>query len=90
MLDVMAGTEPGDPFTAPRQTPSFLDSTEIEPRALRIGLLTESDKWIDPQVVAAVHQLTTLPPMIGQLTALEALYLHDNPALGLPSDNPTL
>jgi amidase len=65
MLDVMAGSEPGDPFTAPRQKPSFLDSAEIEPRNLRIGLLVTSDKWIDPQVVAAVHQTAALLESLG-------------------------
>ena len=32
MLDVMAGSEPGDPFTRPDQTPSFLASTERDPQ----------------------------------------------------------
>jgi len=65
MLDVMAGTEPGDPFTAPKQLPSFLDSAEIEPRNLRIGLLVTSDKWIDPQVVAAVDRTAALLESLG-------------------------
>src|SRR4029450_8550039 len=34
MLDVMAGTELGDPSTAPDQVPSFLDSADIEPSNL--------------------------------------------------------
>jgi amidase len=65
MLDVMAGTEPGDPFTAPKQLPSFLDSAEVEPRNLRIGLLVTSDKWIDPQVVAAVDRTAALLESLG-------------------------
>ena len=65
MLDVMAGTEPGDPFTAPVQTPSFLESAAIEPSALRIGLVVTSDKWIDPQVVAAVQRAGGLLASLG-------------------------
>jgi amidase len=65
MLDVMAGTEPGDPFTAPAQSPSFLESARIEPRGLRIGLVVTSDKWIDPQVVAAVQRAGGLLASLG-------------------------
>jgi amidase len=65
MLDVMAGTEPGDPFTAPEQTPSFLASAAFEPRGLRIGLLVASDKWVDPQVAAAVQQAAALLASLG-------------------------
>jgi amidase len=65
MLDVMAGTEPGDPFTAPAQTPSFLESAAIEPGRLRIGLVVTSDKRIDPQVVAAVQQAGGLLASLG-------------------------
>ena len=55
MLDVMAGTDPGDPFTAPPQSPSFLEAAEREPQGLRIGMLVTSDKWIDPAVITAVQ-----------------------------------
>ena len=65
MLDVMAGSEPGDPFTAPVQMPSFLDTTEREPESLRIGMLDRSDKWIDPRVVAAVHRTADLLGSLG-------------------------
>jgi amidase len=65
MLDVMAGTELGDPFTAPDQVPSFLDSADIEPSNLRIGLLDTSDKWIDPQVIEAVHRTAQLLVSLG-------------------------
>lgn len=65
MLDVMSGSEPGDPFTAPGQTPSFLDSAERTPEGLRIGLLVTSDKWIDPQVTAAVHETADLLGTLG-------------------------
>jgi len=65
MLDVMAGSEPGDLFNAPDQTPSFLDSAEREPRSLRIGMLVTSKRWIDPQVVAAVRQTASLLLSLG-------------------------
>ena len=65
MLDVMAGPEPGDPFNAPAQTPSFLESAEREPKCLRVGLLATSDKPIDPEVAAAVHQAGALLESLG-------------------------
>ena len=65
MLDIMSGSEPGDPFMAPSQTPSFLDSAERTPRSLRIGLLVTSDKWIDPQVAAAVHETADVLASLG-------------------------
>ena len=65
MLDILSGSEPGDPFTAPSQTPSFLDSAERTPGGLRIGLLVTSDKWIDPQVAAAVHKTADLLASLG-------------------------
>jgi amidase len=65
MLDAMAGWEPGDPFAAPPPERPFLAATEHEPRALRIGLLVESDKWIDPEVVAAVRQAAALLETLG-------------------------
>ena len=65
MLDILSGSEPGDPFNAPSQTPSFLDSAERTPGSLRIGLLVTSDKWIDPQVEAAVHKTADLLASLG-------------------------
>ena len=65
MLDVMAGAEPGDPFVAPVQTSSFLEASAQDPSGLRIGMLDTSDKWIDPQVVAAVHQAGELLASLG-------------------------
>jgi amidase len=65
MLDVMAGYEPGDPFIAPVQSPSFLALASSEPKSLRIGLLVTSDKWIDPQVVAAVEKTGRLLESLG-------------------------
>jgi amidase len=65
MLDVMAGYEPGDPFVAPQQTPTFLSFTEQDPRTLKIGLLLKSDKPIDDEVVAAVQETARLLASLG-------------------------
>ncbi|MCP4379860.1 MAG: amidase [Hyphomicrobiales bacterium] len=65
MLDVMSGPEPGDPFMAPPQAPSFFESAERDPGSLRIGLLVTSDKWIDPQVVSAVEKTASLLESLG-------------------------
>jgi amidase len=65
MLDAMSGSEPGDPFTAPQQSPSFLDSADARPRNLRVGLLIESDKRIDPEVVAVVERTAALLTSLG-------------------------
>ncbi len=65
MLDVMAGPEPGDPFSAPIPARSFLDSAEVSREGLRIGLLVESDKPVDPQVVAVVQQTAAFLEALG-------------------------
>ena len=65
MLDVMAGYEPGDPFVAPQQTPTFLSFTQQDPRTLKIGLLLKSDKPIDGEVVAAVQETARLLASLG-------------------------
>jgi amidase len=65
MLDVMAGCEPGDPFVAPQQTPTFLSFTQQDPRTLKIGLLLRSDKPIDDEVVAAVRETAKVLASLG-------------------------
>jgi amidase len=65
MLDVMAGYEPGDPFIAPPPERPFLDAAGSDPRLLRIGLLDASDKWIDPEVLAAVRAAAHLLESLG-------------------------
>jgi amidase len=100
MLDVMAGSEPGDPFTAPSQTPSFLESTEREPGSLRIGMLVTSDNWIDPQVVASVHRAADLLASLGHrvapadvdLTGLGGLFrvMVEAESAANPVENPAL
>jgi amidase len=61
----MAGSEPGDPFIAPKQTSSFLAVTERDPPSVKIGLLVTSDKPIDHEVVAAVRQTAATLASLG-------------------------
>ena len=65
MLDVMAGAEPGDPFSAPLPTRTFLEASEQDPGSLRVGLLVTSDKWIDPEVASATHRAAALLSSLG-------------------------
>jgi amidase len=65
VLDVMAGYESGDTYYAPPPAQSFLSSALTDPKRLRIGMLTTSDKWIDPEVVAAVEQTGALLQSLG-------------------------
>ena len=65
MLDMMKGTEPGDPFAAPSDQRSYLEISERDPAPLRIGLLETSDKWIDPEVIAAVQSTADLLESLG-------------------------
>ena len=84
MLDVMAGSEPGDPFVAPVQTSSFLDASGLDPGSLRVGMLVTSDKWIDPQVVAAVEQAADLLASLGHHGTCRSR--SDGPRPGIPGD----
>jgi amidase len=65
MLDVMAGAEPGDPFSAPLPTRTFLEASEQDPVSLRVGLLVTSDKWVDPEVASATHRAAALLSSLG-------------------------
>ena len=65
MLDVMAGYEPGDPFVAPQQTPTFLSFAKQDPKTLKIGLLLKSDKPIEDEVVAAVQETAKVLASLG-------------------------
>ena len=53
ILDVAAGMEPGDPYTAPPPARPFLDEVGADPGRLRIGLFTESASGTHPDCVAA-------------------------------------
>lgn len=68
LLDVIAGTAEGDPYTAPPPTISYLDAIADEPAAQRILLSTASPfpgPATDPAVVAAVENTATLLAGLG-------------------------
>ncbi|WP_101946909.1 amidase [Mycobacterium sp. 3519A] len=59
LLDAVAGSAPGDPYTAPPPNVPFLQAITQQPPATRILLATSSPfpgPATDPQVVAAVEQ----------------------------------
>jgi amidase len=59
LLDAVAGSAPGDPYTAPPPNVPFLQAITQQPPATRILLATSSafpGPATDPQVVAAVEQ----------------------------------
>jgi len=60
-----------------------LDLRKLELRQLppSIGQLTQLP-WLD----VSRNQLTALPEALEKLIQLQALYLHDNPKLGLPPE----
>jgi amidase len=57
MLDATHGPEPGDPYSAPAQTGSFLEQSRREPERLRIAVSRE--KWgpgdYQPEVLAGLE-----------------------------------
>lgn len=57
LLDVTAGLEPGDPYTAPRPDRPFAQEVGAEPGQLRIGVMERSprDGELAPQCLAAVR-----------------------------------
>jgi amidase len=68
ILDVVAGYEPGDPYTAPPPTRPYVDELTAEPGALRIGVRTETPGGIaptDPACVAAAEDAARLLESLG-------------------------
>jgi len=67
MLDVLAGAEPGDPYTlAPPEAP-YAGSVARPPRALRIGFMSASPLGtpVHPEAVAAVDDAARLLESLG-------------------------
>ncbi len=68
MLDVIAGTAPGDPYSAAAPTVSFVDAAARIPSAQRILIATSSPfptDRIDPEVVSAVEETGRLLESLG-------------------------
>lgn len=57
-LDLIAGPEPGDPYSAQAPARPFLEEVGVEPRPLRIGLCVKSfnGEAVDPACTAAVRE----------------------------------
>jgi amidase len=63
MLDVLSGSEAGDPYRAPPAEGSFLDATQRQPGRLRVALLRKPG--LDPVLVAAVERTAKLLEEMG-------------------------
>ncbi len=60
MLDVLAGAEPGDDFSAAPLDGSFLSQIDVEPGALRVGALDRLDyASVAPECIDAVKEVLT-------------------------------
>ncbi|MFF2809391.1 amidase [Streptomyces sp. NPDC058000] len=82
LLDVMAGTLPGDPYAAPALPPgeTFVGQVRRDPGRLRIGVLAQPplpDVEVHPDCRAAVAETTAL---LGQLG-------HETEELSFPTDD---
>ncbi|HTR84875.1 MAG TPA: amidase [Reyranella sp.] len=66
LLDATAGSEPGDPYTAPAAG-SFLEATRRAPGRLRVAFMTRpvGGKPLDPVLVAAIERTAKLLEELG-------------------------
>ncbi|MFW3171592.1 amidase [Geodermatophilus sp. CPCC 206100] len=67
-LDVAAGPQPGDAVTPPAPGAPFASFVDVDPPALRIGVLAPAEvngHPVDPEVVAAVEQAARLLESLG-------------------------
>jgi len=70
LLDAVAGSAPGDPYTAPAPNVPFLQAITQQPGTARILLATASPfpgPTTDPEVVAAVEQTGTVLESLGHI-----------------------
>jgi len=67
LLDVLAGYEPGDPYTAPPPTRAFANEPGSEPGRLRVGVrsVTAAGGPVDPACSAAVRDAADLLASLG-------------------------
>jgi amidase len=68
LLDVISGTSPGDPYSAPTPDPPFLDAITKQPGAQRILTTTDSPfpgAPTHPEVVAAVESVARVLAGLG-------------------------
>ncbi|MEP4485115.1 MAG: amidase [Halioglobus sp.] len=83
MLDATAGSEPGEAYSAPHYTGTFLDAIQSAPRALKIAVSYE--KWgqgnYQPEVIAGLKNTVKLLESLGH-TVEEARPDFDGEAAG--------
>jgi len=67
ILDVMAGTMPGDPYAAPAPLRSYSSEVGVDPGRLRVGWLTQSPSAaaVHPDCVTAVQRTAKLLSSLG-------------------------
>lgn len=74
-LDLVAGWEPGDPYTAPPASGPYLDEVGRDPGRLRIGVRTDhvfGSMTTDPECVAATHATAALLESLGHEVVQDA------------------
>src|SRR5262249_61484090 len=69
MLDCTAGSEPGDPYTAPMPERPFLEAVTRPPRKLRIALMLKDHRSAElhPDCLEAVQRAAKLCASLGHL-----------------------
>jgi amidase len=84
ILDILAGPQPGDPYTAPPQIARYTAELAVPPRALRIGFatrhVTPEGALVDshPDCIAAVAHAAELLASLGhRVEPAEIAALHD-------------
>jgi amidase len=67
LLDVVAGSEPGDPYAAPPPQGTFLDATRRSPGKLRVAFMRKpmSGEALDPVLVRAIERTAKLLEELG-------------------------
>jgi amidase len=69
VLDVLAGAEPGDPYTAPPPSRPFADEVGADPGALRVGMMSGVSPAglveVHPACIDAAHDAATLLGALG-------------------------
>ena len=81
VLDVLAGYEPGDDYTAPPLARPLVEEVGVEPGPLRIGVTTgqSSGKPIGAECIAAVDRAAALLASLGHHVESDAPALLDDP-----------
>ena len=81
ILDLIAGTLPGDPYSVPRPLRTFRDEMAMPVGRLRVGLVREppAQTPVDPECLAAADAAATLCTSLGH--TVEELRLPADPAM---------